>query len=168
MNNWFTVKVKYTRQEDNGSFKRVTEPYLLSAISFSEAETRIYEEIGSLIRGEFQVTAISRTEIHDIFRYDDSDVWYTCKIKFESAMEDEKSKKVTQTILVSAFSVKNATERLKESLAGMLVDFDITGVNVSPLVDIFPYKEDLDVEISRVAQTPEDYITNEEAVDELP
>jgi hypothetical protein len=168
MNNWFTTKVKYTKQLEDGTFKRVVEPYLLSAMTFSDAEARIYEEVGSFIRGEFQVTAISRTEIHDIFRYDDSDVWYTCKIKFESAMEDEKSKKITQTILVSAFSVKNATERLKESLAGMVVDFIITGVNVSPLVDIFPYKEELDVEISRVAQTPEDYVTSEEAIDELP
>jgi len=168
MNNWMTVKVKYTKQLENGSFKRVNEPYLLSAMTFTDAEARIYEELGNIIRGEFAVTAISKTEVHDIFHFEDADVWYTCKIKFESAMEDEKSKKVAQTILVSANSVKDATERLKESLSGMLVDYTITGVVVSPLVDIFPYKEELDVEISRVAQTPEDYVTNEEAVDELP
>lgn len=160
MNNWMTVKVKYTKQLENGSFKRVNEPYLLAAMSFSDAESRIYEELGNIIRGEFTVTAITKTEVHDIFHYADSDVWYTCKIKFESAMEDEKSKKVTQTILVAAHSVKDATDRLKECLSGMLVDYTVTGVVVSPLVEIFPYKE--------TTPTPEDYISEKVIEDLLP
>jgi hypothetical protein len=140
MNNWFTTKVKYTSKQENGTFKRVTEPYLLAAMSFTDAEARIYENLGPIVRGEFNVTAISRTEIHDIFHFEDSDVWYTCKIKFDSSTDGEKSKKVSQTILVSAHSVKNATERLKESLSCMLGDFIITSVAISPLVDIFPYE----------------------------
>ena len=64
MNSWFTVKVKYTRQLENGTFKRVSEPYLLAAMSFTDAEARIYEELGSRIRGEFNVVGISRTELH--------------------------------------------------------------------------------------------------------
>ena len=66
MNNWFTVKVKYTNQLDNGAFKRVSEPYLLAAMTFTDAEARIYEELGQVIRGEFNVVGIVRTEIHDI------------------------------------------------------------------------------------------------------
>lgn len=149
MSNWMTVKVKHTKQLENGAFKRVSEPYLLAAMSFTDAETRIYEELGNVIRGEFAVTAITKTEIHDIFHFEDSDVWYTCKIKFDSSTEEGKAKKVNQTILVSAHSVKDATERLKESLSGMVIDYVITGVVVSPLVDIFPYREELDKEISR-------------------
>ncbi len=57
---WFEVKVKYTKQLENGSFKRVTEPYLLAAITFTDAESRIYEELGNIIRGEFHVTSINR------------------------------------------------------------------------------------------------------------
>ncbi len=149
MINWMTVRVKYTKQLENGTFKRTSEPYLLAAMTFSDAETRIYEELGSIIRGEFSVTAITKTEIHDIFHYEDCDVWYTCKIKFDSSTEEGRAKKVTQTILVSAVSVKDATEKLKESLQDMMADYEITGVVVSPLVDIFPYREELDEEISR-------------------
>src|SRR5690606_38145327 len=97
MNNWFTVKVKYTKQLENGDFKRVTEPYLLAAMTFTDAEARIYEELGAVIRGEFNVTSISRTDFHDIFHYEDSDTWYKCKITYEGATEDsDKPKKVTQ------------------------------------------------------------------------
>jgi hypothetical protein len=150
MNNWFTVKVKYTKQLDNGTFKRVSEPYLLAAMTFTDAEARIYEELGSIIRGEFNVVGISRTEIHDIFAYDDADIWYKVKISYESeGGEEEKSKKVSQNFLVSAHSVKDAYDRIKESLATLMVDFQIPSITVSPIVEIFPYTENLDREIDR-------------------
>ncbi len=150
MSNLMSVKCKFTRQLENGCFKRVSEEYIFSAMTFSEAETRTYEELGAIIRGEFQITAIKPVVIHDIFHYEDSEVWYACKIKFDSESEEgDKKKKVSQNFLVSAHSVKDATERLKESLNGLMVDYVITGVVVSPIIDIFPYREQLDKEISR-------------------
>lgn len=150
MNNWFTVKVKYTKALDNGTFKRVSEPYLLAAMTFTDAEARIYEELGSIIRGEFNVVGITRTELHDIFAYDDADVWYKVKITYESeAADDEKSKKVAQNFLVSAHSVKDAYDRIKESLSTLMVDFQIPSIMVSPIVEIFPYTENLDKELER-------------------
>ncbi len=163
MNNWFTVKVKYTKQLDNGALKRVSEPYLLAAMTFTDAEARIYEELGAVIRGEFNVTGITRTEIHDIFAYEDSGVWYKCKATYENVDADtEKSKKVSQNFLVEANSVKDAYERLKESLKGMLVDFQIPSIMVSPIVDIFPYAEDLDREISRRPAEEEEEVDENE------
>jgi hypothetical protein len=150
MNNWFTVKVKYTKQLENGTFKRVSEPYLLAAMTFTDAEARIYEELGAIIRGEFVVTNIARTEFHDIFQYEESDIWYKCKITYTSEDADnEKQKKVAQNFLITANSVKEAFERLQESLSTMMVDYQIPSIIASPIVDIFPYTEELDKEISR-------------------
>lgn len=140
MNNWFTVKVKYTKQLDNGSFKRVTEPYLVAAMTFTDAEARIYEELGSVIRGEFTVVSITRTELHDIFMHDDSDIWNLVTIKFESFDGDnEKAKKVVQKFLVTADSVKEASDRINSELKTMLVDFKVTSVRESDIVEVFPY-----------------------------
>lgn len=150
MNSWFTVKVKYTKQLENGTFKRVSEPYLLAAMTFTDAEARIYEELGSIIRGEFVVTNIARTDYHDIFQYEDCDQWFKCKITYESQDADsEKAKKIAQNFLVSAHSVKEAFERLNESLSTLMVDFQIPSIMISPIVEIFPYNEELDKEISR-------------------
>lgn len=151
MNNWFTVKVKYTKQLENGTFKRVSEPYLLAAMTFTDAETRIYEELGQIIKGEFNVVGISRTEVHDIFYYEECDTWYKCKITFDSEGdgEDAKKKKVSQNFLVTAFSVKDAFEKLKESLSTLMVDYVVPSITVSPIIEIFPYREELDKEISR-------------------
>lgn len=150
MNNWFTVKVKYTKHLDNGALKRVSEPYLLAAMTFTDAEARIYEELGTSIKGEFNVVGITRTELHDIFAYDDADTWYKVKVRYETIDGDaEKTKKVTQNFLVGAGSVKDAYERIQESLSTLMVDFEIPSIIVSPIVEIFPYNEDLDREISR-------------------
>lgn len=150
MNNWFTVKVKYTKQLENGTFKRVSEPYLLSALTFTDAEARIYEELGAIIRGEFDVVSISRTELHDIFAYDDASTWWKCKVTYESVEHDsEKTKKVSQNFLVSAETAKEAYERILESLSTLMVDFNIPSIVYSPIVDIFPPSENLDREISR-------------------
>lgn len=166
MNNWFTVKVKYTKQLENGALKRVSEPYLLAAMTFTDAEARIYEELGAVIRGEFAVTGIARTEIHDIFAYDDADVWYKAKVKYENFDADsEKAKKVTQNFLVSAHSVKEAFERLQESLQGLMVDFEIPSIMVSPIVEIFPFQENLDREISRRPIDEGDLQEDEEDLD---
>lgn len=160
MNSWFTVKVKYTKQLDNGTFKRVSEPYLLAAMTFTDAEARIYEELGSVIRGEFNVVGITRTELHDIFAYDDADVWYKVKVTYEAeGDEEEKKKKISQNFLVSAHNIKDAYERIKESLASMLVDFQIPSISVSPIVEIFPFNEELDKELSRIPVEVEEPVT---------
>jgi hypothetical protein len=144
MNNWFEVKVKYTKQLENGSFKRVTEPYLLAAITFTDAESRIYEELGSIIRGEFHVTSIKPMNFHDIFQYEDSETWYKVKISFQDVNVDtEKSKKTTNLFLVNATSVKEAYERTQESLSTLMVDFDVLNIAVSPIIDIFTYQESI-------------------------
>lgn len=145
MNNWFTVKVKYTKQLENGSFKRVTEPYLLAAMTFTDAEARIYEELGQIIRGEFNIVSIMRTEIHDIFFYEDADIWWKLQLSYLSMDADtQKNVRITQNFLVTAHDAGQAHERIKESLATLMVDFEVPSVAKSPIVEVFPYKEFFD------------------------
>ena len=144
---WFQCKIKYQREEENGKLKNITEPYLVDAVSYTEAEARIYQELGSIIRGEFEVTSITKSRIIDIFHYDDSDVWYHCKITYVLADENSgKEKKVTNQMLVSAANVKEAYDRIHESLSNMLITFEVPEIKQSPIVEIFPYVSDEDKE----------------------
>lgn len=149
-NSWMTVRVKYTREMENGTFKRVTEHFLVAGLTFGETEERIYEELAQTIRGEFNVVSITRTELHDIFAYDDSSDWYKVKCTYDSTMEDDdKAKKVTQNFLVSASTAKEAYDRVKENLSTLMVDFELPSVVKTPIVEVFPFVENLDREISR-------------------
>lgn len=139
MNNWFEVKVKYTKQQENGSFKRVNEPYILAAMTFGDAEERIYKELGETIRGEFTVDSIKRIVFEDMYQYEDSDVWYNSKVKYEAMSENGEAGKATiVSLLVTANSVLQATERIKEDFK-LLVDTEIISTVVTKIVDIFPF-----------------------------
>lgn len=159
-NNYFVVKVKYTKQLESGSFKRVTEPYLVAGFSFTDAEASIYENLGNVIRGEFTVTDIKRVEYHDIFDETNgcADKYFVAKICYDSVdVDSDKSKKITNSFLIGASNIEEATEIVKEELSTLLVDYKIIAINESPIVEIFPIKEDLDKEISR---TPKVTITS--------
>lgn len=150
MNNWFTVKIKYIKQLEDGRLKSVTEPYLVDAASFTEAEARIYEEVGERVRGEFQIKGITKTEYADIFYYEDSEEWHKCKLTYVSVDADSgKEKKITSNFLVTAASVHQAYERIKESLNDMTVTFEIPAITLTQIVDVLPYNPDLDVELER-------------------
>ena len=147
MNSWYTVKVKFTKEFQDGTLKRVTEPYLVNSLSFTEAEARIHREVGEFVRGEFLVTTISKTEYADIFHYDDADVWYKCKVSYITEDGDSgKEKKVNNNFLVSAHNVKEAYERIEESLKGLMVTFEIPTIAVTPIIEIYPYESGMDEE----------------------
>lgn len=140
MNSWHTVKVKYTKQLTDGTLKRVTEPYLVNSISFTDAEARIHQEVGEFVRGEFMVTSIAKTDFADIFHYDDAEVWYKCKVAYVSEdLDSGKEKKINNNFLVTAHTIKEAYDRIEESLKGLMVSYEISVIQVTPLLEIFPY-----------------------------
>ena len=59
-NEWFECKVKYEKTMENGLVKKVTEPYLVDALNFTEAEARIIEEITTFMPGAIEVSDIKR------------------------------------------------------------------------------------------------------------
>ncbi len=140
---WFLCKVKYAKENEQGLLKNVSEQYLVDAVSFTEAEARIYDMLGSTIRGDFQVTNISKSNFVDVFPFDDIDIWHKCKITYVVADADSgKEKKVTQYMLVTAHDVKEAYDRIHESLSNMLVTFRVPDIVESPIVEVFPYEHE--------------------------
>lgn len=138
MNTQFTCKVRYTKQLDNGALKRVSELYLVHSPTFGGAEEEIYTHLGSVIRGEFSVEAITKTVFNDIIIYDDADTLYEIKARYESIDSDtDKARKVTQAFLVTAIDAKEAYDRVMESLKQWLVDFEITLVRESKIIEVF-------------------------------
>ncbi len=142
MRTWFQVKVKYAKENEEGLLKQISEQYLVDAVSFTEAEAVIYDRLGDQIRGDFQVTHMSKSPIVDVFHYMDADVWFKGKIKYLIADVDSgKEKIVTQFMLVTAKDVSQAHERIQESLSNMLVSFQVPDVVASPIVEVFPYEK---------------------------
>ncbi len=140
MHNWFNCKVSYEKLQEDGSQKKVTEEYLVDALSFTEAEARIIEEITKMVRGEFQVTSITKSRISELHEFDDADTWYNCKVAFISY--DEKTNKEKQTIaqmLVMANDVKDAFDKLELKMKGTMADYTIPAITKSKILDVIKY-----------------------------
>ncbi|MBN3582902.1 DUF4494 domain-containing protein [Algoriphagus aestuarii] len=143
MRTWFLCKVKYAKENEEGLLKNISEQYLVDAVSFTEAEAIIYDRLGSQIRGDFQITGLSKSNIVDVFYFEDADIWYKCKISYlVSDGESGKEKKVTQYMIVTASDIKEAFDRIQESLNNMLVSFRVPDIVESPIVEVFPYEKD--------------------------
>lgn len=111
MHTWFECKIRYEKTMDNGMNKKVTEPYLVDALSFTEAEARIIEEMTPFISGEFTVSDIKRANYSELFpcEEDSADRWFKCKLYFITS--DEKSgaeKKTATNVLVQAADLRDA------------------------------------------------------------
>lgn len=141
MESWYEVQVKFTKEFSDGTLKRVTEPYLVSVMSFSEAEERIYKEVGEFTRGEFMVKSIKKVDFMDIFHYDDAETWFSAKISYISEDADSgREKKIKNNYLVIAHTTEEANERIKDSMSGLLVRYEITEIKKTKIVEIFPYE----------------------------
>ena len=141
MANWFECKVKYDKTQENGSVKKVSEPYLVDALSFTEAEARITEEQRPFISGEFSVDAVKRTKIAEIFFNDGADRWYMVKVAFITIDEKTaKEKRSVSQILVQASNFREALENVLKGMEGTMADYEIVQIAETPLMDVYRMK----------------------------
>ena len=139
MATWFECKVKYDKIQENGSVKKVNEPYLVDALSFTEAEARIIEECTPYISGEFSISAVKKTKISEILWDETGDRYYMVKVMFITI--DEKTaveKKSASFILVQASDFKGALENFMSGMKGTMADFEIASITETALMDVFP------------------------------
>ncbi len=144
MTNHFECKIRYEKTADNGLTKKVTEPYLVEALSFTEAEARLLEQMEPYLGGqEYEIADIKKAKISELVDSDDStdDCWFRARIAFLSL--DEKSgteKRTAHTMLVKASDFRKALKNLDQAMTGMLADWLIVSITETAIVDYFPYK----------------------------
>lgn len=125
--------------------KRVNEPYLVDALSFTESEARIIKEMEPFISGEFQVSSIKRVNYSELFDTFDGDLYYDCKINFITLDERSGSEKKTAVhILVRAGSLDEAKTNLHEGMKGTLADYTIESIKETKIMDVYKYTSDSD------------------------
>lgn len=142
MYNWFECKINYNKVMENGSLRNVTEPYLVDALSFTEAEARIIEEVKPFISGEFSVSNIRRRRFTETFITDENgDRYYDAKLSFITL--DEKSgaeKRTTVHVLVLAANLEDALKTVKKEMEKGMTDYSFDAISETPIMDVFPYK----------------------------
>lgn len=137
---WFETKIKYEKMMDRGNVKKVTEPYLVDALTVSEAEARTIEMMEKYISGDFSITSAKQTKITEIFNLD-ADKYYLVKCGFIQV--DEKTgaeKRAISEILVGASDFDEAVAIFKDEMKGTMADYEIVSVAETAIVEVFAMK----------------------------
>lgn len=145
MASWFECKVVYHKIVENGMQKKVTDTFLVDALSFTEAEARVIEEVTPFVSGDMDVASVKKTKISEIFRDDSADKWYLVKPAFITI--DEKTaveKRSVSQILVAANNFKHAYDNFMEGMKSTMADFEIVSIVETAILDVYSAKLDGD------------------------
>lgn len=140
--NWFECKIKYTKVTEDGKEKKVSEMYLLDAVSYTEAESRITEALASMIQGDFYIAGLKKSNITELVESNDGndDKWYKAKIAIIDADQlTGKERRAFQYFLVAGANIDRALENLEKSLSTYVVPFEIVSLADTTFMDVFPY-----------------------------
>lgn len=142
MAQWFECKIKIDKTTADGVIKTSTENYLVDALSFTEAEARITEEMQPYISGEFKVDSVKRVRVSEMFFDETGDRWYKAKVNFVTLDEKKGVEKRTASYMyVQATEFSKALQNLMEGMKGTMSDFEVASITETSLLDVF--KEDL-------------------------
>lgn len=159
---WFEVKIRYEKTVEDGTQKRVTEKYVVDALSFTEGETTITDEMAVYISGDYKVTAMAPTSYHEIFFSNDGadDKWYKAKLQFITIDEKtEKEKRSTVTYLVQGATLSKALKHIEEVMGGTMIDYVIVGINETTIMDVFEHTGKKSGEVDGKTETKPDEVT---------
>lgn len=141
MHNWFETKIKYEKTAEEGKIVKVTELYLVDAMTFTEAEARINKETEPFVSGEFSVDAIKRSRINEMFFNDNGDKWFRARVNF-IALDEEKGieKRIGSTMMVQANDTKEADAGIREGMKGSMADYEIVSITETKIMDVYKYE----------------------------
>lgn len=174
MGTWIEVRVRYEKMQPNGTLKKVTEPYLVDALSCTEAEARVTKELEPYIGGDFRITSVVSTKISEIFWDMSGDRFYKVKVNFITI--DAKTgaeKKISNYILVQASSFARALAGFEEGMKGTMADYEIEGINETKIIEVYqsllyptiPLKERIKEEVEKALPDCEvDVIVHPDAI----
>lgn len=143
MANYIEAKVAYEKTTENGLQKKVTEQYLVDAMSFTEAEERITSEMSAFISGDFEVSAVKKFKVSEIFfdESDSADRFFKAKLAFITI--DEKSlseKRSNVNYLIQAATFEDAFKRIKSEMGNTMNDYVIVSINETMIMDVYKYQ----------------------------
>ena len=139
---WFECKIVYEKVMEDGLQKKVTETYVVDALSFTEAENRIMEEMSNYISGEFTLKNLTIAPYKEIFFSDEemADRWYKTKLQFITIDEKtEKEKRSNVNYLVNAGTLKGAVNNIETVMGSTMVDYVIAAVSETQIMDVYEY-----------------------------
>ena len=140
---WFECKVRYMKTMEDGSEKIVTELYTVDALSFTEAEASIIDNMSVYVSGEFKVANINPANYNEIFfsDIDDDYLWFKARLAFITIDEKkDKEKRTYVNYLIQAKCIERAKRYVDEVMGKTMIDYELKSLSETKILDVFEHE----------------------------
>ena len=141
---WFECKIRYEKTMEDGLPKKVSEVYVVDALSFSEAEERIMEEMLPYNLVDIEIVDVKIAPYREVFFADNNlaDQWFKAKLSFITIDErTDKEKRTSMMYLVNAGNISSAINNIDKVMSGTMIDYVTTSISATKIFDVFEYKK---------------------------
>jgi len=137
MAQYFETRASFGKVMENGAVKKVTEVYLVDAMSCSEAEARTVEELRPYMSGDFSVRVAKQMKIAEAFGFG-ADKYSLAKVAFITIDEKTgKEKRTVSQMLVGADNFKEAYDVFVDGMKDTMSDWELVSLSETRIVDVF-------------------------------
>ena len=139
---WFECKVRYEKTQEDGSDKLVNELYVVDALSFTEAEASIIDNMAVYVSGELKIANINPANYNEIFfsGNDDDDLWFKARLAFITIDDKNKEKRTYVNYLIQAKSIERAQRYVDEVMGETMIDYELKSLSETKIFDVFEHE----------------------------
>ena len=143
---WFECKVRYEKTQENGNDKLVTELYVVDALSFTEAEASIIDNMAVYVSGELKIANINPANYNEIYfsGNDDDDLWFKARLAFITIDDKNKEERTYVNYLVQAKSIERAKRYVDEVMGDTIIDYELKSLSETKIFDVFEHEPSTD------------------------
>lgn len=143
---WFECKVRYQKTQEDGSEKITTELYTVDALSFTEAEASIIDNMAVYVSGELKIANINPANYNEIFfsGNDDDDLWFKARLAFITIDDKNKEKRTYVNYLIQAKSIERAKRYVDEVMGETIIDYELKSLSETKIFDVFEHEPSTD------------------------
>lgn len=143
---WFECKVRYEKTQEDGNDKLVNELYVVDALSFTEAEASIIDNMAVYVSGELKIANINPANYNEIFfsGNDDDDLWFKARLAFITIDDKNKEKRTYVNYLIQAKSIERAKRYVDEVMGETIIDYELKSLSETKIFDVFEHEPSTD------------------------
>ncbi len=135
MATWYLAKISFQQEMDNGTLATVKESYLIDAVSYTEAEAKVYGIMADN-SPEFTIESINKKKLSDVFDAFDGETFYEAKLSWTTVSDSGKEKEVIESVLVLAGNINDVLDRIGKEFATMLVPYKILSIAETAILEV--------------------------------
>lgn len=145
-NTWFECKVRYEKTQEDGNDKLVNELYVVDALSFTDAEASIIDNMAVYVSGELKIANINPANYNEIFfsGNDDDDLWFKARLAFITIDDKNKEKRTYVNYLIQAKSIERAKRYVDEVMGETIIDYELKSLSETKIFDVFEHEPSTD------------------------